>query len=206
MAGLCLGSRISITALPIRGTCLAFTRRLEQHQLGVCFVVQNSDCKLFLVTGAEQSKAGALMLPLQQQTLRVLRNVQPRQIQCSFNVTEYIRHQYLRSWAPVNKPYPLTTPGRSHHVGSATMQTRWMHSSRGEGATLAKENRHTAFVAFGSNLGDRISNIEQALDAMRSHGLSIIKISNMYETTAMYYEDQGNFLNGVCMVGLNLCA
>lgn len=78
---------------------------------------------------------------------------------------------------------------------------RKMSSSKAlSGLTGMRRGAHHAFIALGSNLGDRIDNIEKALDAMRGQGLQITRISSLYETQAMYYENQGNFLNGVCMV------
>ncbi|KAJ4517589.1 trifunctional dihydropteroate synthetase [Exophiala dermatitidis] len=55
-------------------------------------------------------------------------------------------------------------------------------------------------VAFGSNLGDRIATIEAALTRMKSEGLKIVKLSHLYETKPMYYDDQDPFLNGVCLI------
>lgn len=60
---------------------------------------------------------------------------------------------------------------------------------------------HRAFVALGSNLGDRIAMIEQACNAMESKGdIRILRTSSLWETKAMYVEDQGNFVNGACEV------
>ncbi|KAJ9606957.1 trifunctional dihydropteroate synthetase [Cladophialophora chaetospira] len=59
-------------------------------------------------------------------------------------------------------------------------------------------------VAFGSNLGDRIANIENALRLMREKGLRLLKLSSLYETKPMYYDDQDSFLNGVCQVETDL--
>ncbi len=60
--------------------------------------------------------------------------------------------------------------------------------------------RRRASIAFGSNLGDRVQNIESALRLMESEDIRIVQTSPLYETTAMYYKDQGRFLNGVCEV------
>ena len=59
-------------------------------------------------------------------------------------------------------------------------------------------------MALGSNLGDRVFNIEAALSKMREQNIRIIKISSLYETKAMYYDDQDAFLNGVCQIETNL--
>lgn len=57
-----------------------------------------------------------------------------------------------------------------------------------------------AVVAFGSNMGDRIANIEAALAAMKDKNLNILQLSSLYETKPMYYDDQDSFLNGVCQL------
>lgn len=64
--------------------------------------------------------------------------------------------------------------------------------------------RHKAAIALGSNVGDRINHIEQALSEMKKRGLQVLQTSPLYETEPMYYQDQGAFLNGVCQVGTNL--
>lgn len=63
---------------------------------------------------------------------------------------------------------------------------------------------HRAFVALGSNLGDRIAMIEQACNAMESKGdIRILRTSSLWETKPMYVEDQGSFVNGACEVSAN---
>lgn len=43
--------------------------------------------------------------------------------------------------------------------------------------------------------------IEQACNAMESKGdIRILRTSSLWETKAMYVEDQGNFVNGACEV------
>jgi len=61
-----------------------------------------------------------------------------------------------------------------------------------------------ATIAFGSNLGDRVGNIEAGLGEMQKRGLKMLKVSGLYETKPMYYEEQGAFLNGVCQVETDL--
>lgn len=63
---------------------------------------------------------------------------------------------------------------------------------------------HRAVIAVGSNLGDRIAHIENALDRMRSNGLKILKLSRLYETQPMYYEEQDTFLNGAVLIETEL--
>lgn len=58
-------------------------------------------------------------------------------------------------------------------------------------------------VAFGSNIGDRFANIEKALDALERREVKIVDTSFLYESSAMYVEDQRNFINGACLVRLH---
>ena len=70
-----------------------------------------------------------------------------------------------------------------------------------EHGKIKKYDLHRAFVALGSNVGDRLSMIEQACKMMESEGIKVIRTSSLYETKAMYVVDQNQFLNGVCQVG-----
>jgi len=63
---------------------------------------------------------------------------------------------------------------------------------------------HRAAVAFGSNVGNRVSHIENAISSMKAAGLEILKLSRLYETKAMYYDNQDSFLNGVAVVETTL--
>lgn len=54
-----------------------------------------------------------------------------------------------------------------------------------------------AFVAFGSNLGDREATIRTALDALaESEGVEVAAVSSFEETDPVGYLDQPRFLNG----------
>ena len=59
---------------------------------------------------------------------------------------------------------------------------------------------HTAFVALGSNLGDREGNLRRALELLSQNGVEIVKISKFIETAPYGVIDQPRFLNGVCQV------
>lgn len=58
----------------------------------------------------------------------------------------------------------------------------------------------TAYVALGSNLGERKQNLQQALAAMRKHGLNVTRVSSFIETEPYGVTDQPRFLNGACEV------
>ncbi|KAI9722491.1 MAG: trifunctional dihydropteroate synthetase [Chrysothrix sp. TS-e1954] len=64
---------------------------------------------------------------------------------------------------------------------------------------------HTSYIALGSNLGDRLSFISQACRALRNHdAITLTRTSCLYETKAMYVEDQDDFLNAVVEIKTSL--
>ena len=54
-----------------------------------------------------------------------------------------------------------------------------------------------AYVGLGSNLGDRAGYLLLAVREMLDAGLDVIRLSSIYETEAVEYEDQPAFLNMV---------
>ena len=60
-----------------------------------------------------------------------------------------------------------------------------------------------AYIAIGSNIGDREANIKKAFDALKKR-IQIVKTSSLYETKPMYIEDQGWFLNCALKVETDL--
>jgi 2-amino-4-hydroxy-6-hydroxymethyldihydropteridine diphosphokinase len=55
---------------------------------------------------------------------------------------------------------------------------------------------HTVYLALGSNLGDRLANLKQAIDSLTPQ-MEVKAKSSVYETPPWGYEDQPNFLNQV---------
>ena len=62
----------------------------------------------------------------------------------------------------------------------------------------------TAFVALGSNLGDREENLRTALAYLQENGLEVVKVSSFIETEPYGVTDQPGFVNGVCQVQTEL--
>ncbi len=63
---------------------------------------------------------------------------------------------------------------------------------------------HRAFIALGSNVGDRAEMIEKACNKIADlPQTAIIRTSGLWETKPMYVQEQGTFLNGVCEVGMH---
>jgi 2-amino-4-hydroxy-6-hydroxymethyldihydropteridine diphosphokinase len=56
----------------------------------------------------------------------------------------------------------------------------------------------TAYISFGSNLGDRNKNIERAVEHLKElDGITVKRVSSIYETRAVGGPEQHMFLNGV---------
>lgn len=64
--------------------------------------------------------------------------------------------------------------------------------------------KHLAYIAFGSNIGDRRANILAAMDKMRERGMDFLEISTMYETEAYGVTDQPKFINCVALIRTEL--
>lgn len=61
-----------------------------------------------------------------------------------------------------------------------------------------------ACIGLGANLGDRHGQIEEALRAMRAHGIEPVAVSPVYETEPWGLADQPRFLNAACVVETEL--
>ncbi|CAG8584448.1 3735_t:CDS:1 [Funneliformis caledonium] len=62
---------------------------------------------------------------------------------------------------------------------------------------------HVVYITLGSNLGDRIGNICEALKLLELE-CKILDTSYIYETSPMYVTDQPDFFNAACKVATNL--
>lgn len=63
-----------------------------------------------------------------------------------------------------------------------------------------QNGRHRAYLALGSNIGNRVEIIESAVREMSNRGLTVLRTSALYETKPMYLENQESFINGACEV------
>ena len=124
----------------------------------------------------------------------------------------------LRSnWAPSTKAISLQgPPGRvqcrtyvSTPSPRATVSTRRHLNASSRGAfqyarfisRVSQAKKHRAYVALGSNMGDRVAMIEQACKEMEASGkIKVLRTSSLWETKAMYVVDQDMFVNGACEV------
>lgn len=72
---------------------------------------------------------------------------------------------------------------------------------KGKSAEMDLPTKRTAYIALGSNMGDRIAWIEKACNEMDARGITVKRTSSLWETEPMYVLDQDRFVNGVCEVG-----
>lgn len=69
---------------------------------------------------------------------------------------------------------------------------------------VADQVKRRAYVALGSNMGDRVATIEKACKEMEASGkIKVLRTSSLWETKAMYVVDQDMFVNGACEVRSN---
>ncbi|ERI90941.1 2-amino-4-hydroxy-6-hydroxymethyldihydropteridine diphosphokinase [Clostridiales bacterium oral taxon 876 str. F0540] len=88
-----------------------------------------------------------------------------------YKLVKSARVNIKKPWAPIGKPLKYA---------SVEVERSW----------------HTAYIALGSNLGDKNLNINEAINKIGELKDTFInKISGMYETKPVGYLDQDNFLN-----------
>ena len=64
---------------------------------------------------------------------------------------------------------------------------------------------YAAYIGFGSNIGDRLVHIQNAIHALsKTEGITLQKISSLYKTDPVGYEKQAQFLNGVAVIQTSL--
>ncbi len=64
-------------------------------------------------------------------------------------------------------------------------------------------NKHTIYLALGTNLGDKTFNLKDALQSLPPQ-IEVISLSRLYETAPAYVLDQPAFLNMAVQAGTNL--
>lgn len=62
----------------------------------------------------------------------------------------------------------------------------------------------TAYIALGSNLGDKEKNLRRALLLLTQQGVEVVKVSSFFQTEPYGVTDQPEFLNAVCEVRTSL--
>ncbi len=112
-----------------------------------------------------------------------------------FPVLSIPRRYKSSSNVPLN-PSPCTPHSLNNSRSSPSDSSDISHISK----RLKKDQKHVAYIALGSNLGDRVDWIEKACNMMQKKGVEIKRTSGLWETEPMYVEDQNLFLNGAAEV------
>ena len=64
---------------------------------------------------------------------------------------------------------------------------------------------HVVYIGFGSNIGDRLAHIQNAIHILlRTGGIALKQISSIYKTDPVGYKEQAQFLNGVAAIQTSL--
>lgn len=125
----------------------------------------------------------------------------------------------LPSWLPTLNRLPCSLTARYTTGGKRLTQARrayrkpsvasvtatpWPPSNQLKPQTPQAKSKplekRKAYIALGSNLGDRVKYIEEACREMTNRGIKVLRTSCLWETKPMYVLDQGEFLNGVAEV------
>ncbi|OWB77167.1 hypothetical protein B5S32_g1328 [[Candida] boidinii] len=61
----------------------------------------------------------------------------------------------------------------------------------------SKDHEYTVYIAFGSNQGNQLENIETAIQSLNEREIKVKTTSTLYMSKPMYYLDQPDFVNGV---------
>jgi dihydroneopterin aldolase/2-amino-4-hydroxy-6-hydroxymethyldihydropteridine diphosphokinase len=94
----------------------------------------------------------------------------------NYKLVNEVRVQLKKPWAPIGKP--LDYAGVEIH-------RKW----------------HKAYIAIGSNMGEKEKNLMSAIELINNSKLSkVTKISKLYDTKPVGYLKQDNFLNGALEV------
>ncbi|GAA5843785.1 hypothetical protein JCM3766R1_000541 [Sporobolomyces carnicolor] len=79
--------------------------------------------------------------------------------------------------------------------------------ARSYSTSASPEGRHTALLGLGTNLGDRVGNLSNALGKLQElakGSVKVISTSFLYESEAMYHEEQARFLNAAIEIDTSL--
>jgi 2-amino-4-hydroxy-6-hydroxymethyldihydropteridine diphosphokinase len=55
--------------------------------------------------------------------------------------------------------------------------------------------KQTVYLSLGSNVGDRVKNLRDAMAALGKTGVQVVRVSSVYETAPVDYLEQAWFLN-----------
>ena len=125
--------------------------------------------------------------------------------------TEGVGVSCLRSGEELNElpevvVQPETIVSKEQRSGPETIVSKEQRPGPETIVSTPRNGKATAYIAFGSNVGDRLLYIEQALRILAPvHGDDHpITTSSLFESEPMYFKDQRPFLNGCIKMSTTL--
>lgn len=88
----------------------------------------------------------------------------------NYDIVTSVKILLKKPWAPIGKPIDYA---------AIEIERSW----------------HKAYIALGTNMGNKDQNIKDALEKLESNFCRVVKISNKYTTRPVGYTEQDNFLN-----------
>lgn len=95
---------------------------------------------------------------------------------------------------------PSDYPERNPSTGGTATPPSSIDKEAGPSSTSSRR----AFIAQGSNIGDRISHISRATSLLQSYGCVLVRTGRIYESEPMYVADQDGFVNTAVEVQTDL--
>jgi hypothetical protein len=97
----------------------------------------------------------------------------------------------------ISKPHAIAFASSSS-VRITRCLLDYPNSTRPNDGTIQPTSPVLAWIAIGSNIGDRIRHVSDAVNTLceLDKNVKITRTSGLYESKAMYVEDQADFLNG----------
>ncbi len=83
-------------------------------------------------------------------------------------------------------------------------QATFVRGIRSEIRSTGTRRDNMAYIAIGSNVGDRVFAFSQAINILKNDVGVIHSTSHLYETPPMYYTDQPSFLNAMILIETKL--
>lgn len=68
--------------------------------------------------------------------------------------------------------------------------------------SFVSKGDHVAYIAFGSNVGDPVKNITDAIELLAQH-VTVVATSSLYISKPMYVKDQPDFYNGAVKIAFS---
>lgn len=93
-----------------------------------------------------------------------------------------------------------SSPARQRSSLTRVPASPFAHHGAKKVKTHAAGSPKKAYIALGSNMGDRVAEIEHACNELTSRGIKVTRTSSLWETKPMYVLDQDSFVNGACEV------